>query len=522
MTMTATVPDERHASLETPAVPNIELQDAISKVGSTRATTTTNGCCRWVHFNDVDMAKGYNILGTARGAIIMSNIFLSTSFIYLASEQAGCVDDQGTVVDKCSTNVYGFSPTSLITNIAVISGLLSAIFMPIIGAMVDYTRHRKSVGVSAAAAMTLIQAIQIGTVEQTWFAMALLQAFSGFLYQVEVLATFSYLPDIARIVGEVAMTKNTATFTMVQFGSQVSFLIVTIVLALALGLDDVQTAQLSQGINTVWVGIGFYFGWKLLPHVAANHILPQGRRLLTQGFYQNIATATLIQRHYNKGLKWFLLATVFGAAAVNAFTVVAVVYLADHINMTGTEIGLFFIVTLFGTLPGSVLGAMVTRNTNPNVSLRLCALCLIVVTIVGALLLQEGDNTLAYVWGVCIGILLGWFYPTENLFFSMCLPKGLEAELAGFFVYCTQILVWLPPLLFSILVQNDINQKYGVMSVTLFFMVAIVLLSCAAPWEEILEQAADTDIVDEKPLDETESLNEIVSNDEAASTVQKE
>ena len=62
MTTTATVPDERHASLETPAVPNIELQDAISKVGSTRAETTTNGCCRWVHFNAVDMAKGYNIV----------------------------------------------------------------------------------------------------------------------------------------------------------------------------------------------------------------------------------------------------------------------------------------------------------------------------------------------------------------------------------------------------------------------------------------------------------------------------
>ena len=57
------------------------------------------------------------------------------------SEQAGCVDDQGTVVDKCSTNVYGFSPTSLITNIAVISGLLSAIFMPIIGGLFKIKKY---------------------------------------------------------------------------------------------------------------------------------------------------------------------------------------------------------------------------------------------------------------------------------------------------------------------------------------------------------------------------------------------
>ena len=136
----------------------------------------------------------------------MSNIFLSTSLIFLASEAAGCLDDEGKVADTCTTSVYGMLPAALITNIAIVSGLLSAFFMPLAGAMVDYTPYRRALGITVATLMILIQAIQIGTVSQTWFAMAILQGIAGFLYQVQVLTVYAYLPEIARAVGQTTMT----------------------------------------------------------------------------------------------------------------------------------------------------------------------------------------------------------------------------------------------------------------------------------------------------------------------------
>ena len=57
---------------------------------------------------------------------------------------------------------------------------------------------------------------------------------------------------------------------------------------------------------------------------------------------------------------------------------------------------------------------------------------------VGALTLGGAANKyLSLIWGFCVGVTLGWFYPTENLFFSCILPKGQEAEMAGFRVYCS-------------------------------------------------------------------------------------
>jgi MFS-type transporter involved in bile tolerance (Atg22 family) len=218
---------------------------------------------------------------------------------------------------------------------------------------------------------------------------------------------------------------------MVLYGTEVCFLVVVIALALAFGLDDVGTAQLGQGVNTVWSSIAFWLGWRLLPHVPANHALPDGRSLVTVGFVQVYQTAKDINKKYRHGLRWFLLAVVFSEAAATAFAIVSVIYLNDELGMSGAEIGIFFVVTLLGSIPGSLIGAKITNRLDPNRSYQLCMLCLIVWSAGGAIVANAVPRALTYVWGVFLGSLLGWFYPTEGLFFSMCIPMGQEAVRFG-------------------------------------------------------------------------------------------
>jgi MFS-type transporter involved in bile tolerance (Atg22 family) len=491
--------------VEVEAAPGTSTKNDDVEIRNENATGDNNGslpkkscgskCCSWLDFHGVPEAKGYAILGTARGSIVMSNIFLSTSLIYLASEEAGCIDDQGIVIEDCNNKTHGFQPPSLIANIAVISGLLSAFLMPVIGAIVDYTPHRRATGIAAALFLVLIQGVQIGTVSATWFPMLILQAIAGFIYQVEVLATYAYLPEIARAVGEKIMTRFTSSFVMLQFGAQALFLVVVIAFSVGISLNDVQTGQCSQAINVVWISIGFYFGWKTLPSRPSRHELQEGHNIWTEGFKDVWRTAKKINRKYPHGLRWFLLATVFAEAGANAFTVVAVVYLNDQLGMTGTEIGIVFLVTLVASVPGSKLASIVTKKTNPNTSLKLNLLVFSLFTFAGAFALTGPDVAyLAYVFGVLWGMVLGGFYSTENLFFSMVLPAGQEAELTGFFIYCTQILVWLPPLVFALMIEAGVKQTWGLMSLIIFFAIAIGVLCLVAPWPEVLEESA-------KPID---------------------
>jgi hypothetical protein len=65
-----------------------------------------------------------------------------------------------------------------------------------------------------------------------------------------------------------------------------------------------------------------------------------------------------------------------------------------------------------------------------------------------------------FAWAVFWGFALGWFYSGEQLFLSWSMPGGQEAKLTGLFVYCTIILTWLPPLIFSIIVENGIEEHW--------------------------------------------------------------
>mmetsp|Transcript_44967 Transcript_44967/g.109217 ORF Transcript_44967/g.109217 Transcript_44967/m.109217 type:complete len:673 (-) Transcript_44967:2423-4441(-) len=604
------------STLTSTALAVVEDQDHADETEPVETgTTTTTTCCRdCCSYDGIPEAQGYSMLAMVRGSVIMSNIFLASSLIYLACEEADGLrpdlesddpENNLTCTNPDENKVYGMTPSSLITNIAVVSPVLSALFMPVVGAIVDFTPHRRLVGKLSALLLVAIQTVQIGTTSQTWFPMAILQGIAGFVYQIQVVTVYAYLPemykhlrrlaassssaagggsagggdtlsDTAQAQADAKMNSFTSKFTMFQFASQATFNILILVVIIGFGLSTTVTAQVSQALSVFpWCIIGFTIGWHYkMPSRPAKHMTvvkdiddddeeeattsklqgdddgdqpPTQQRpkknysIWTVGFVQNWNTTKIIHKHYSKGLKWYLYALIFAEASAAAITSVSVVYLNDTVGLSVSQIAIFFLIALIFTIPGSWLGRVVTSYTkNPNTSWKLSQLCLMIILFIGALTLNSEMKIkeLSYIWGAAVGCMLGWFYPTENckfinrflcisvvasvsfawyrfhpfssihlfvssdtdghqlairtvhtVFFSMCLPKGQEAELSGFFVYCTQILGWLPPLLFSIMNENGIDQKYGVIITTFGFVVSIALLSCTASWDEIVEEA---------------------------------
>jgi hypothetical protein len=359
-------------------------------------------------------------------------------------------------------------------------------------------------------------------------SMLILQAISGYFYQVQVVAVYSYLVDMARQVGEAKMNGFSSTFTSIQFSSQAGLLLIVTVVQIVTKSSTVVTAQISQGINTLCAILLFGFGWfKYMTSRPAARQLPEGESLLLAGFRQNLRTAKAINRFFKKGLRWYFLALAFAEAcrsqlqsfrqtfatpgswthfsilstslflsflfeffsiAASALVALSVIYLGDSLKLTGGEIEIFFLITLVATVPGTVISFWVTNRTNPNTSWKIANVNLFMTTMIGCLILEGLPKYCAYIWSLFMGLGLGWFYPTENLFFSMITPKGQEAEIAGFYVYCTVILQWLPPLFFTLLMEANLPQKYGVILMGVFFLVAAACLMFAGSWEEIIEE----------------------------------
>jgi len=67
----------------------ITLTEEIDNQETTMADSKT--CCSCLSFEGVYEAKGFALLGITRGTIIMTNIFLSTSLLYLARNVSACL-----------------------------------------------------------------------------------------------------------------------------------------------------------------------------------------------------------------------------------------------------------------------------------------------------------------------------------------------------------------------------------------------------------------------------------------------
>jgi MFS-type transporter involved in bile tolerance (Atg22 family) len=196
---------------------------------------------------------------------------------------------------------------------------------------------------------------------------------------------------------------------MIQFSAQALYLIVVAGLAFLLHLNDVHTAQLSQGINVFWISVIFFIGWKMLPDVPSRHEMHKDRSIWTEGFKQIWHTSVSINRNYPHGLRWFLVATVFADAGANAFTVISVIFLNDHLGMNSTEIALVFLITLVACVPGAKIGSIVIKKTDPNTSWKIAMAIFCVATFSGAFALAGPDQSyLAYVWGTIWGFILGY------------------------------------------------------------------------------------------------------------------
>jgi len=391
--------------------------DTNSAGGGDDSETKKKGCCAWIGFDGLVASRGYAILGSARGALVMSNLFLTSSFVYLSSLQADCIvqgpnfdvnPNNYTYVDPCPNSVYGFKPASLVSNVATFSGLLSAFFMPVIGAIVDYTPHRRAVGIWSAVLMVAIQVVQIGTIESTWFPMLILQSIAAFIYQIQILAVYAYLPEIAAIVGQARMACFTSRYTALQFASQELFLVVVVAVGIGFGWNDVVVAIFSQALNSPWISIAFVFGWKMMPSCCARRERRRHSSLAGEGTRQCCRTIKNIFKHYPRGLLWYFLAVVFGEASTNAFTTISVVFMTSYLQMSSTYIGAVMFLTLLMALPGCFLTNFIANRTNPSLSWKLCLLVFTIVTVLASVVLAGPDQwywvfLFGALWGICLG-----------------------------------------------------------------------------------------------------------------------
>jgi MFS-type transporter involved in bile tolerance (Atg22 family) len=254
-------------------------------------------------------ALGWALDGVARSLqFIGAGAFLSTSLLRIAKEAAGCETEppaEGEPIPECNETVYGIKPSSLLTTYTMFVGVASSAMLPMIGAVIDYTAHRLTVGRCVSMIYTILILPTIFLNSDNWFAMAIIQVIISVVGWIQTAITYAYLPELTG--EELLLGEWTKNFTMLQFASMVLYLALIIgsISVAARGDDDLLTSQVAMSVAFVVNATLLPLVWgKLFDKREPLHQLPEGRSLWTMGFIQLWETSRHIAKNY-RSLKWF-------------------------------------------------------------------------------------------------------------------------------------------------------------------------------------------------------------------------
>lgn len=438
-------------------------------------------------------ATGLAVDNWAMGPVFLSSMFLGPALLQLATEAAGCVYDESEET-ICENKVYGFRPSSLLSNMAVASGLLVPIALPLVGAIVDHTPYRKQVAAWTAIGVSIVKGIEVSIGPSTWFFITVLQVTTSVFYNVHVTTTYAYNSELSS-KSEI-QAKYNSSFSMISFVSMLVFLVIILVLSGALDTDDVGTARISQTVTALTALVTFSYAWKyLFRDRPATSNIRLGQTLVSSGFYKVWESSNRIARQY-KPLFWVICCLMFAEAAMSGLTTIATTFLTVVLKMNADEVGLTFLVVLVAGIPGSWLGGWTTvQLKSPIKSAILCNVLFILVTGGAAFMLHGPEHkVLAYMYGALWGILMGWLSPVDTTMFISVMPKDSRAEFMGIYMLAVSTLAWLPPLLFSMLNEAGMDMAWGMASLDIYFILAVFFLFLVGDYDKAVEDVTEETI----------------------------
>jgi UMF1 family MFS transporter len=339
---------------------------------------------------------------------------------------------------------------------------LVAVTSPFLGGVADRAGIRRPLLIgftmAAVAATALMATVEPGMI---WWGLAL-GVLGNFAYESALVYYNAYLPDLAppshqgRVSGW--------GFAVGYAGS---------IAALLAALPFVQ-AQRYAGAFLATAAIYAVFSlpaFFLLPPPPGGRV--PVRRAAREGGAQVVATARRILGMPD--LRRFLAAYFIYEDGVNTVIAFSGIFAAQTLGFPMASLITLYIVVQVSALVGALAWARPTDRLGPRrvVTITLCQWTAVVV----AAYFVETQGQF-WVLAVVAGTGLGAVQAASRAFLARLAPRGMEAELFGFYSLCGKSAAVLGPLVFGgISHAAGGNQRAGILAIGAFFVVGLALLS---------------------------------------------
>jgi MFS transporter, UMF1 family len=372
------------------------------------------------------------------------------------------------------------APDSFFPYCVSISVALQVLFLPILGAIADYSHLRKrmlQIFATLGAALTILLFL---VTDRVWWLGGLLFIAANVAFGAAVVFYNAYLPDIA---------SEDQRDRVSSFGWAMGYLGDGILLALnlafymfheALGVPSALAIRINLASAGVWWLLFSSVTWARLRPRHSRRQLPPGRTYASVGFSQLAQTLKEIRRLpetlrflgayflYNDGIQTVIsVSSTFAAAPL----------LRGGLQLDLNTLTVVILIIQFTAFGGALLWGRVAAWAGTKRSIIISLVIWSAVVIYAYVGLRGESRVIEFaLLGVVIAIVLGGSQAISRSLFAQMIPSGREAEFYSFYEVSDRGTSWIGPLLFGLTNQLFGSLRPAILSLIVFFVIGALAL----------------------------------------------
>ncbi len=372
------------------------------------------------------------------------------------------------------------APDSFLPYAVSLSVFLQVLFLPILGAIADYSHLRKQM-MQLFATIGAVSAIGLFFVTQpVWWLGGILFVIANLAFGAAIVFYNAYLPDIAS--EDQRDRVSSYGWAMGYLGGGLLLLLNLVFYQLheKLGVPTGLAIRINLASAGLW-WLGFSFiTWGRLRARHASRQLPEGTTYLKVGFKQLGHTLKEI-KNFPETLK-YLLAYFLYNDGIQTVIAVSATFAAAPLIRGGLELdqGTLTMVILMiqfvafgGALFWGKLAGWVGAKRSIIISLVIWA-----GVVIYAYAGLQGESRVLEFWilGAFIALVMGGSQAISRSLFAQMIPDGQEAEYYSFYEVSERGTSWIGPLIFGVMNQAFGSLRPAILSLIFFFVMGLILL----------------------------------------------
>jgi UMF1 family MFS transporter len=390
------------------------------------------------------------------------------------------------------------APDSFLPYCVSISVGFQVLFLPILGAIADYSHMRKQMMQIFATLGALATIGLFAVTGDLWWLGGLLFIIANLAFGAAIVFYNAYLPDIAS--EEKRDSVSSYGWAMGYLGGGLLLLLNLAFYQLrdTLGVPTDLAVRINLASAGVW-WLGFsLITWSRLRSRRASRPLPPGESYVSIGFKQLGQTLREV-KHFPETLKYLLAYFLYNDGIQTVIAVSATFAAAPLIN-GGLEVdqGTLTIVILmiqFVAFGGALIWGRLAGKIGAKESI-IVSLVIWAGVVIYAYGGMYGDSrvTQFYILGFFIALVMGGSQAISRSLFSQMIPQGKEAEFYSFYEVSERGTSWIGPLLFGLMNQVFGSLRPALLSLIFFFVAGLLIL----PFVNVKKAIADVKTYDQR------------------------